>query len=195
MLSRRVSTAVPFSQPLKSGFDGLDLLTDCAIAMEQVGIQLVSSLAQSVTTVVSQGLPMMMGRMMGAAPPAAAPAGNKQKRKAQKGGQKAGSLSQSDIAVPDASDPGYQAAIISKEPINLLAAILGIGTDKGVDWEKFSSTSVNSKGGVTFINTMINHTLKSTQWTEGPASIELKESLEKLHTVCLVFGNFVFFFY
>ncbi|CAI7565821.1 unnamed protein product [Penicillium glandicola] len=152
--------------------------------MEQVGIQLVSSLAQSVTTVVSQGLPMMMGRMLGGTPAAAPGVGNKQKRaKGYQGGQKAGSLSQSNISVPDANDPGYQAAVSSKEPINLLAAILGIGTDKGVDWEKFSSTAVNAKGGVTFIDTMISHTLKSTQWTDGLASTELKESLEKLHAV------------
>lgn len=153
-----------------------------------------ASLAQTATTAVSQAMPQMMGLMIRSATGGLA-GGNfdapgapqtQQRTKGQKSRQRPENLSQSRVAIPDSSDPAYQAAVSSKEPVNLLASILGVGTDKGIDWEKFSPTAVNTKGGMTFIETMISHTLKNTQWTNGEASAELKDALEKVQTVsCL----------
>lgn len=170
MLFRRVSFVILYSLLEIYGMTRSCWLI-LYLALEQVGIQFVSSLAQAATTVISQGLPQMMGRTMGgnfSGP--VAPQQQNGTKKGKKGGKNTKAFSQSDVSIPDSNDPGYQAAISAKEPINLLAGVLGVGTDKGVDWAKFDPSAVNVKGGITFIDTMINHTLKSTQWTDGVAS-------------------------
>ena len=154
--------------------------------MEQVGLELVSSLAQSVTTTISQGLPgLLMGglrRRKGAEDEDDEDDDEPQKKKK---GKKSKSLKK-DLNVADADDPAYKTAGLVKVPVNLLATLLGVGTDKGIDWDHLQpkiEEGEKPKEGLTFLEAMISHALTSTQWSEGEASKSLKEALEDVTEV------------
>jgi hypothetical protein len=157
------------------------------LALEQVGIQFVSSLAQSATTIISQGLPMMMGAMMG--PMGAAAATNAASKQQTKGGsakensKSQKSLGQSNLPVPDASDPAYKAAVEAVVPVTLLATLLGAGTTTGVDWDHLTPPAEKGKEsakGLKFVETVLKHLVKSTQWTDGAPSSQLRGSVDKM---------------
>ena len=147
-------------------------------ALEQVGLQLVSSLAQTATVTISQGLPMLMGSMVAPMGVAGAQGPKQGKRNVS---------SQLNVAIVDTNDPAYLAANHISASITLLATILGAGSSTGVDWEHLDSTPVAGgtapKNGLTYICSTLTHTLESTQWTDGSASQELKDVLTKLATV------------
>lgn len=151
-------------------------------AMEQVGMELVSSLSQTVTTTISQGLPgLLLGRRGGRRA-----TGNEDDededddQPRRKRGKKSKTL-QKDLNVSGSDDPAYKTAGLAKVPVNLLATLLGIGSDNGIDWEHLSpklEEGEKSKEGLTFIEALISHAHTSTQWSDGEPSKRLKEALE-----------------
>jgi hypothetical protein len=132
-----------------------------------------------------------MGAMMGPAGVAmgAAARGGPQAPAARTGrkGEKVAKTvsSQLNVTVGDANDPAYLVATQVDVPITYLVTVLGVGTEKGVDWEHLNPPKDGKpkKEGLTFVAATLNHTLESTQWTEGEASQQLKDVLSKLKGV------------
>lgn len=150
-------------------------------AMEQVGMELVSSLAQTVTTTISQGLPaLLLGSRGGRSATSDGDDEDEDDRPRRKRGKKSKTL-QKDLNVSGSDDPAYKTAGLAKVPVNLLATLLGIGSDKGIDWEHLSpklEEGEKSKEGLTFIEALISHAHTSTQWSDGEPSKRLKVALE-----------------
>ncbi|KAF8587134.1 hypothetical protein K439DRAFT_860309 [Ramaria rubella] len=144
---------------------------------ESIVLSMVGNITSAATSIISQSLPLMMGP----AGVAAVITGS------MKGSGTAGSAtptswqstSRFNVFPPDSFDPAYPASKPISTILTMLVTLLGVETDKEVDWDSMRlSAGSSTPQGLIFMKTTLKYQLDHVQWTNGPPSVELKGIIE-----------------